>query len=120
MGQSKRRRALVWPGLGWAVAIGLAVALAVSVALGLATEHRLRAELTQLQARSVSSGRDLALCEANAVSLKQNLAISQALVSRLTTGNPLSAAEILARKPAGFDACTRAFEAEALVREATR
>ena len=118
--QRRRRSAATAGRLGWSVAAGLALALLFSIWMGFATERRLRAELAAAKAQSATAGRSLAVCEAKAVSLQNTLDVLSRPAEAVKPGTPLSAAALLARQAVGADACARAYEAEALVREATQ
>jgi hypothetical protein len=122
MALSKRVRGLAWEGLGWSVAAGLAVALVITVGAGLANERALNARLAAAEARTSGVSRTLAICEATSATLKNTLATLQAAAAggASTSDGPLTPEALLARQAAGADACARAYEAEALVREATR
>lgn len=119
--RQKRHRGVLAPGaLGWGVAAALAAALLISLKLGSDTTHRLTAELAVARAQNATAGRNLAVCEAKAGSLESALAVRTGATDAATRGVELLPEALLARQAAGADACARAFEAEALVREAAR
>lgn len=117
---SKRFKRLAWEGLGWSVAAGLALALTVTFVLGSARERDLQARLSAAEARNQLAARGLAVCEATTATLKNSLAVVEARAPSGASTGPMTTAELLAREARGGDACSRAMEAEALVREAAR
>lgn len=118
---SKRVRGLAWEGLGWSVAAGLAVALVITVGAGFANERALSARLAAAEARTTVAARSLSVCEATSATLRNAVATLQvAEGGASTSGVALTPEALMARQAAGADACSRAYEAEALVREAAR
>lgn len=118
---SKRYRDLAWEGLGWSVAAGLAIALIVTVAFGLANERSLEARIAAAEARSQVAARTLSVCQATSATLKNALTVAQTHASDASGADiGLTPDALLARRAVGVDACARAYEAEALVREAAR
>ena len=120
MRRTRRIRELTWPLLGWSVAAGLGIALAITVAQMSMTERTLRAQLAEATARHGGAARSLAICEATSARLQNTLEVLQTSATAKPGGAPLSAEALLARQAQGQDACARAYEAEALVREAAR
>jgi hypothetical protein len=119
MGLSKRHRALAWEGLGWSFAAGLGLALLVSLALGFTREQDLKARLAAAEGRATVAARSLSVCEASSTGLRNALAAVNSATPR-GAGGVMTSQDLLTRPATGADACARAFEAEALVREATR
>ena len=99
--------------LGWLVAAGLAVALALVWRSG---EARIAALKAETDVRLASAGRELGVCQAESQALKASVEV----LRPGTAQGLLSPDAILARASRGADACARALEAEALVREAVR
>jgi hypothetical protein len=93
--------------------------LAVTVAQASMTERSLRMQLAEANARHGGVARSLAICEATSARLQNSLEVLETSATN-PGGAPLSAEALMARQARGQDACARAYEAEALVREAAR
>lgn len=100
-------RAAWMGGLGWAIAAALGLALVFA----LTNEHQ-ETELRQSSAVSRASiERNLAICQAQNRTLEATIEVLQPGAS----GEPL-----LTRRARGMDACSRALEAEQLIRESLK
>ena len=72
------------------------------------------------QARNASASKSLAVCKATNLTLTNALTVIETGGKAQASTANLTPDQLLARRAAGADACARAFEAEALVREAAR
>jgi len=100
---------------GWIVAAALAVALVV---VTLTAEQRLSVLAEENRGALAVADRRLSICEAEKNTLTAALEVLDG--GRSVGAGPMDTADLLSRQARGVDACARALEAEALVREALR